>query len=426
MECMDQPGRVLTRRASAVDPTSSNMTSPSSPPVTIHDLPLETIGHIITIAHPSYSDECVEEQARRRFYLDTSLVCRDWTPFAQRALWKFVTVDEFEVNLLIESDGAWRYPIEKLTVVGAANTTSLGSLLTSVRGVRDLKFQVCDIDGSWICGTNWKGESRCCHNPRYLLTRGLADLKSLTLEETMVVSTSVSAYHFSLAHLALHCTDNDSLSDETIVALSRQVTITSLDLHLDESRVEMLVQLSPLAPQLVRLDLDMLDDDGAAVPRIVDPFLELCTRLKHLTFSDEYTLSVIHLPRLLESWTLTYCEEANVALTLDVLNSKATAVSKLERLCIQPKYAADVIDAVCEAQSWDGWSEVEEVCRQKKIRLSVGSFGSEEVQGESHLHFIRTAILILQLSPSSSTLIPSSCEGRLERGGYHWIQRLQG
>jgi hypothetical protein len=177
---------------------------------TIHDLPLETIENILAVSHSFDSDNWPEQRARRRFYLDTSLVCRDWTPFAQRALWKFVIVDDYGVHLLIESDGAGRYPIEKLTVVEADNTTSLGSLLTSVRGVRDLKFLVCNIDGSWICGTNWRGESRCCHDSRYLLTRGLADLKSLRLEETMVVSTGVSAYHFSLTRLALHCTDYDS------------------------------------------------------------------------------------------------------------------------------------------------------------------------------------------------------------------------
>jgi hypothetical protein len=392
---------------------------------TIHDLPLETIENILAVAHLFYSDALVERQARRHFYLDTSLVCRDWTPFAQRALWKFVDVDGFGVPLLIESDGAGRYPIEKLTVVEADNTTSLGSLLTSVRGVRDLKFLVCNIEGSWICGTNWRGESRCCHDSRYLLTRGLADLKSLRLEETMVVSTGVSAYHFSLTRLALHCTDYDSLSDETLVALSRQVSITSLDLYLDRSTVEVLHQLSPLAPQLVRLDLDMLDDDGeVAVPRMVDPFLKGCTRLKHLTsWASDYP-SILHLPASLESWLLYPCGEAEVASILDVLNSKATAYSKLERLCIQLEDESDLDDAVCEAQSWDGWLELEEVCRQKKIRMSVKSRGEE--RGESHLHFIRTAILMLQLSPSSSTLIPSSCEGRLERGGYHWIQRLQG
>jgi hypothetical protein len=207
----------------------------------------------------------------------------------------------------------------------------------------------------------------------------LADLKSLSLVETMVVSTGVAAYHFSLTHLALQYA-RDNLCDKTLVALSRQLTITSLDLYLDRLAAEMLGQLSPLASQLVRLALCVLDDDDAAVPQKVDPFLKLCTRLKHLTFSAEDTPSVIHLLLSLESWTLSYCEEAEVALILDVLDSKATAVSKLERLCIQPEYAPDAIEAVYEAQSWQRWPELEEVCRQKKIRLSV--IWREEERGE--------------------------------------------
>jgi hypothetical protein len=199
----------------------------------------------------------------------------------------------------------------------------------------------------------------------------LADLKSLSLVETMVVSTGVAAYHFSLTHLALQYA-RDNLCDKTLVALSRQLTITSLDLYLDRLAAEMLGQLSPLASQLVRLALCVLDDDDAAVPQKVDPFLKLCTRLKHLTFSAEDTPSVIHLLLSLESWTLTYCEEAEVASILDVLNSKATAVSKLQRLCIQLDDEGDVIHAIRKVQSWEGWTELEEVCRQKKIKLIVG------------------------------------------------------
>ena len=198
----------------------------------------------------------------------------------------------------------------------------------------------------------------------------LADLKSLSLVETMVVSTGVPAYHFSLTHLALQYA-RDNLCDKTLVALSRQLTITSLDLYLDRLAAEMLDQLSPLASQLVRLALCVLDDDDAAVPQIVDPFLKLCTRLKHLTFSAEDTPSVIHLLLSLESWTLTYCEEAEVASILDVLNSKATAVSKLQRLSLYSRYGEPLADTVREVQSWEGWTELEEVCRQTKIRLSV-------------------------------------------------------
>jgi hypothetical protein len=50
---------------------------------TIHDLPLEIIGRIIHIPNP------LDENRRTRVkpLCRTSLVCRDWTPFAQAELW---------------------------------------------------------------------------------------------------------------------------------------------------------------------------------------------------------------------------------------------------------------------------------------------------------------------------------------------------
>jgi hypothetical protein len=129
---------------------------------TIHDLPLETIEHIITIAYPFDSSDTTEQRARRHFYRNASLVCRDWTPFAQRALWKYLDVDPEATEELVESGGAGRFSIETLSVNGVYEGTSLGTLLTSVRGVRDLKFQGCIIDASWLAGNNWRGESHSC------------------------------------------------------------------------------------------------------------------------------------------------------------------------------------------------------------------------------------------------------------------------
>jgi hypothetical protein len=139
------------------------MTSESPPPPkTIHDLPLETIGHIITIAHPVDWENFLQQQrqARRHFYLDTSLVCRDWTPFAQRALWKDVHVDRRSIEELVDSGGAGRYLVERLAVDSVGLDPSLETLLTSVRGVRDLQLDNCNIDASWLAGNNWRGESQ--------------------------------------------------------------------------------------------------------------------------------------------------------------------------------------------------------------------------------------------------------------------------
>ena len=124
---------------------------------TIHDLPLETIGHIITIAHPYDPSDTLEQRARRRFYRNASLVCRDWTPFAQRALWKYVSLEERKVGQFVESGGAGRYPIEKVNIA-FVQSSYLGTFLVSVRGVRVLRLYGCSIAVSWLCGDNWRGK----------------------------------------------------------------------------------------------------------------------------------------------------------------------------------------------------------------------------------------------------------------------------
>jgi hypothetical protein len=188
------------------------------------------------------------------------------------------------------------------------------------------------------------------------------------------------AYRFALAHLTLDDGSND-VSDQTLIALSRQVSITSLKLDLTGSAVEMLDKLSPLASQLFRLELNVGDDadDQVAATRGADLFLQQSTQLKHLTFSADNVASVIHVLNQLESWTTTWCDESCVAPILDVLKSKAIVISKLQRLCIQPSENYTTLEAASKPQGWEGWLEIEEACRQKKIKLSVGIRGSETV-----------------------------------------------
>jgi hypothetical protein len=192
------------------------------------------------------------------------------------------------------------------------------------------------------------------------------------------------AYHFALVHLTL-VNYGDDLSEETLVALSRQVSITSLKLNLIGSEVAMLSDLFPLAHQLVRLELnlDKHDDDLFATERQVNLFLPQCIQLKHLTCYRGHIPSIFYLPGAgsLESWKVSGCQESSVAPIMDVLQSKARAISKLQRLSICPAGEDDVLDAVHEAQSWDGWTEIEEVCRQKKIKLSVGVYDTGKEQG---------------------------------------------
>jgi hypothetical protein len=193
------------------------------------------------------------------------------------------------------------------------------------------------------------------------------------------------AYHFALIRLTL--VDNgDDLSEETLVALSRQVSITSLRLNLFGSAVAMLSDLFPLAHQLVRLELNLDDDDDDdlfATERRVNLFLPQCIQLKHLTCYRGHIPSIFYLPRAgsLESWKVSECEESSVAPILDVLQSKAMAISKLQRLSICLAGESDLHDAVRRAEGWEGWWEIEKVCRQKKIKLSVGVYDTEKEQG---------------------------------------------
>jgi hypothetical protein len=202
----------------------------------------------------------------------------------------------------------------------------------------------------------------------------------LELRSTIITSTTLSTYPFALAHLIFACPPND-VSDQTLVALSRQISITSVELTLGRPAVRILHHLSSLAPQLVKLEFD-IRNDGFATTRGVNLFLQQCTQLEHFTLANQNTPSIIHLPSPLKSWTATCCHQWNLAVILDVLKSKAMAISKLQCIYIQPSDVNTTPGAVSLAQSWDGWTEIEEACRQKKIKLSVGIRGSEEEQGE--------------------------------------------
>jgi hypothetical protein len=206
----------------------------------------------------------------------------------------------------------------------------------------------------------------------------------LELRSTIITSTTLSTYPFALAHLIFAYPPND-VSDQTLVALSRQVSATSLELILSEPpTVRMLHHLSPLALRLVKLELDTrFADDQVAATRGADLFLQQCTQLEHFALANQNTPSIIHLPSPLKSWTATWCDESCVAPILDVLKSKAIVISKLQRLCIQPIEDYTTLEAASNPQGWEGWLEIEEVCRQKKIKLSLGRYGTEGEQGES-------------------------------------------
>jgi hypothetical protein len=138
---------------------------PTSPPLaTIHDLPLEIIGRIITIAYSAEPANWEACQERYRFLKATSLVCREWTPFAQAALWLDVSLYGGQLQSFFEA-GAGRHATHKLSVTyGSGKDDSVEAILRNVRGVRELKLFDCPVSMDWLCGDNLKGR-RTRHFP---------------------------------------------------------------------------------------------------------------------------------------------------------------------------------------------------------------------------------------------------------------------
>jgi hypothetical protein len=128
------------------------------PPTTIHDLPPETIEHIIKIAYP-INPPSWEHRRRREFLLATSLVCRAWTPFAQEALWKHVYLFGDQRLPRFAASGPGRYPVETLYLsLHPQDAASVKAVLTAVRGLRELELAHGSFDARWLCGANMRSE----------------------------------------------------------------------------------------------------------------------------------------------------------------------------------------------------------------------------------------------------------------------------
>jgi hypothetical protein len=139
-------------------PPEGRQLLPSSPHITIHDLPLETIERVINIAHSALSLDARERKERRHFLLATSLVCREWTSLSQRALWIDVEVDIRSIKSFAAA-GSGRHFVRRLVVAakGLANARYVEWVLNEVRGVRDLKMKEVSIRAEWLCGPDWRG-----------------------------------------------------------------------------------------------------------------------------------------------------------------------------------------------------------------------------------------------------------------------------
>jgi hypothetical protein len=142
----------------------SRLPPPIPPPTTIHDLPPEIIGRIISIAYPALLVKSSERRERYGFLKATSLVCREWTPFAQAELWIDVYLGNQRIQSFLEA-GPGRHATHKLSVYsGIRRDASLEGVLRDVRGVRNLQLSSCTVSMDWLCGDNFKG-SRMRHFP---------------------------------------------------------------------------------------------------------------------------------------------------------------------------------------------------------------------------------------------------------------------
>lgn len=127
---------------------------------TIHDLPLETIGRIISIAYAATSGGWAIGRERNRYLKVTSLVCREWRPFAQRELWIDVSLAAKSIDSFLAADPG-RYRVQALSIdcrgMGDDSAASVEAVLRDVRGVRDLHLSDCSFGIERLCGSNFKG-----------------------------------------------------------------------------------------------------------------------------------------------------------------------------------------------------------------------------------------------------------------------------
>jgi hypothetical protein len=130
---------------------------------TIHDLPLDIIGRIIaggSAFEPIRSYEV--HQVRRHVLRSTSLVCRDWRPFAQAHLWRIAHLNHKNVAMF-HAAGPGLHPVKTLVMqLGEEVEPSLvEDIVRGLRGIERLAIHRGVIHASWLCGPGYRGQSSC-------------------------------------------------------------------------------------------------------------------------------------------------------------------------------------------------------------------------------------------------------------------------
>lgn len=197
------------------------------------------------------------------------------------------------------------------------------------------------------------------------LTNLAADLKVLDLFNVDVRCSTFPSLPFNLDALKLRFMFY--IPVDLLHALSQQPSITSLSINYCPTALPLLL---PLASRLSSLDA------GTGRPLGLDKFLSECGRLKALTLIPSALEDVDHRIDSLRSLEVDFMIEQGVVLLLDLLDSKPIALKGLEclTLCVRDTTAftsGETMEAPEEVEDWEGWFEVVEVCRRRKIKLVV-------------------------------------------------------
>jgi hypothetical protein len=204
-----------------------------------------------------------------------------------------------------------------------------------------------------------------------VLTSLDTDLKSLILHRVKDRCSGPLSLPFQLDKLDLVL--NVGSSSNLLHALSRQSSITSLSIR---ARIDHLKQLLPLAPHLLALEVNQWGSDTAQIAH----FVSKCTQLKHLHLTSDNLDCVDSVATSLETLKIELFDKVHVVPILDLLNSETVALKALERLTVHSVdgYYEPWRDREAREGEWEGWSDVEEFCRQKKIGLVVTESDEED------------------------------------------------
>jgi hypothetical protein len=132
-------------------------------PLPVAHLPPELIGKVIQLAYPLTQDPTTSSHHKERtsFLRACSLVSRNWTPFAQAALWEYVQLGQQRDAYVLRDGRVGWYPVRRLTFNGHLQLERpiMLEVLRAVWGVKDLRIRGAIVSGmDWLGGEGYAGE----------------------------------------------------------------------------------------------------------------------------------------------------------------------------------------------------------------------------------------------------------------------------